>query len=111
MLLQKYPENVGNYMDDWWIVTASNEEGRELHTWIIHEFLDLMEEKSYFLKPKKCQFEKDTMEILGWLIGGKIQIGQSQRHFRVAQRAQKQRRSQTHPGSTGLPATLHLWVL
>jgi RNase H-like domain found in reverse transcriptase/Integrase zinc binding domain len=34
-----------------------------------------MEEKSYFLKPKKCQFEKDSMEILGWLVGGgKIQI-------------------------------------
>jgi RNase H-like domain found in reverse transcriptase len=44
-------------------------------TQIIHEFLDLMEEKSYFLKAKKCQFKKDSMEILGWLIGGgKIQI-------------------------------------
>jgi RNase H-like domain found in reverse transcriptase len=74
-LLQKYPENVGNYMDDWWITTADSEEGRHLHTQIIHEFLDLMEEKSYFLKPKKCQFKKDSMEILGWLIGGgKIQI-------------------------------------
>jgi Reverse transcriptase (RNA-dependent DNA polymerase) len=74
-LLQKYPENIGNYMDDWWIATASDEEGRRLHTQIIHEFLDLMEEKSYFLKPKKCQFEKDSMEILGWLVGGgKIQV-------------------------------------
>jgi RNase H-like domain found in reverse transcriptase len=74
-LLQKYPENVGNYMDDWWIATAGDEEGRRLHTQIIHEFLDLMEEKSYFLKPKKCQFEKDLMEILGWLVGGgRIQI-------------------------------------
>jgi Reverse transcriptase (RNA-dependent DNA polymerase) len=74
-LLQKYPENVGNYMDDWWIVTAGDKEGRRLHTQIIHEFLDLMEEKSYFLKPKKCQFEKDLMEMLGWLVGGgKIQI-------------------------------------
>jgi hypothetical protein len=74
-LLQKYPENVGNYMDDWWIATASDKEGRCLHTQIIHEFLDLMEEKSYFLKLKKCQFKKDSMEILGWLVGGgKIQI-------------------------------------
>jgi hypothetical protein len=74
-LLQKYPENIGNYMDDWWIVTADDEEGRRLHTQITHKFLDLMEERSYFLKPKKCQFEKNTMEILGWLIGGgKIQI-------------------------------------
>jgi Reverse transcriptase (RNA-dependent DNA polymerase) len=74
-LLQRYPENIGNYMDNWWITTADNKEGRRLHTQIIHEFLDLMEEKSYFLKPKKCQFEKSTMEILGWLVGGgKIQI-------------------------------------
>ena len=27
-LLQKYPENLGNYMDDWWIATANDEEGR-----------------------------------------------------------------------------------
>jgi hypothetical protein len=74
-LLQKYPENIGNYMDDCWIATASDEEGRRLHTQIIHKFLDLMEEKSYFLKPKKCQFKKDSMEILGWLVGGgKIRI-------------------------------------
>jgi hypothetical protein len=74
-ILQKYPENISNYMDDRWIVTANNKEGKRLHTQIIHEFLNLMEEKSYFLKPKKCQFEKDSMEILGWLVGGgKIQI-------------------------------------
>jgi hypothetical protein len=41
-------------MDDWWIVTTGDKEGRRLHTQIIHEFLDLMEERSYFLKPKKC---------------------------------------------------------
>jgi hypothetical protein len=31
-LLQKYPENIGNYMDDWWIATADDKEGRKLHT-------------------------------------------------------------------------------
>jgi hypothetical protein len=69
-LLQKYPENLGNYMDDWWIATANDKEGKKLHKQIVHEFLDKMEECSYFLKPKKCQFEKDEMEILGWLVGG-----------------------------------------
>jgi len=69
-LLQKYPENLGNYMDDWWIATANDEEGRQLHKQIVHNFPDKMEECSYFLKPKKCQFEKDEMEILGWLVGG-----------------------------------------
>jgi hypothetical protein len=29
-LLQKYPKNIGNYMDDWWIVTANDEEGKRL---------------------------------------------------------------------------------
>jgi hypothetical protein len=69
-LLQKYPEHLGNYMDDWWVATANDEEGRQLHKQIVHDFLDKMEECSYFLKPKKCQFEKDEMEILGWLVGG-----------------------------------------
>jgi hypothetical protein len=57
-LLQKYPENLGNYMDDWWVATNDTEEGRALHCQIIHEFLDCMEEKSYFLKVSKTQFEK-----------------------------------------------------
>ena len=26
-LLQRYPENLGNYMDDWWIATESTLEG------------------------------------------------------------------------------------
>ena len=69
-LLQKYPDNLGNYMDDWWVMTPDGEEGTKLHKEIVHAFLDQMEECSYFLKPKKCQFEKDHMEILGWLVGG-----------------------------------------
>ena len=69
-LLQKYPDNLGNYMDDWWVATPDGEEGTKLHKEIVHAFLDRMEECSYFLKPKKCQFEKDHMEILGWLVGG-----------------------------------------
>ena len=74
-LMQKYPDNIGNYMDDWWIATPDGNEGRRLHQQIVHEFLDQMEECSYFLKPKKCQFEKESMEILGWLVGdGKIRI-------------------------------------
>jgi len=68
-LLQKYPENLGNYMDDWWIATGNNEAERTLHRQITHEFLDTMEEKTYFLKPKKCQFEQESMDLLGWLVG------------------------------------------
>jgi hypothetical protein len=74
-LLQRYPENLGNYMDDWWIATGDSEEERKLHRRITHEFLNRMEEKSYFLKPKKCQFERDSMDLLGWLVGhGQVKI-------------------------------------
>ena len=70
-LLQKYPENLKNYyMNDWWVTTADTKKGCWLHKQIIHEFLDLMEEKSYFLKASKMQFERPQMEILGWQVGG-----------------------------------------
>ena len=39
-LLQKYPDNLGNYMDDWWIATPDGEEGVKLHKEIVHAFLD-----------------------------------------------------------------------
>ena len=52
-------------MDNWWVAMADMEEGHKLHQQIIHEFLNLMEEKSYFLKALKMQFEKPQMEILG----------------------------------------------
>ena len=67
-LLQKYPKNLGNYMNDWWVATPDDKEGMKLHRQIIHEFLTLMEDKSYFLKASKTQFEKNQMEILGWRV-------------------------------------------
>ena len=30
-LLQQYPENLGNYMNDWWVATDDTEEGVQLH--------------------------------------------------------------------------------
>ena len=77
-LLQKYPENLGNYMDDWWIAMANTPEGTALHRKITHEFLDQMERKSYFLKVSKTKFEEPQMEILGWQVGaGGIHIDSS----------------------------------
>ena len=67
-LLQKYPENLGNYMDDWWIATGDTKDERQLHQKIAHEFLDQMEELSYFLKASKAKFEQPKMEILGWQV-------------------------------------------
>ena len=65
-ILQKYPRNTGNYLDDVWVVTKKNEEGRKLHEQINHELLKLLEEKSYFLKASKTRFEAEDMDLLGW---------------------------------------------
>ena len=77
-LLQRYPENLRNYMDNWWIATDDTSEGIALHQRITHEFLDQMEQKSYFLKVSKTKFEELQMEILGWQVGaGGIHINPS----------------------------------
>ena len=74
-LLQKYPKEFGNYLDDVWIVTKKNQQGTELHRKITHELFDLLEEKSYFLKLSKSQFEVQEMDLLGWKVGnGEIRI-------------------------------------
>ena len=65
-LLQKYLENLGNYMDNWWIAMDNTPKGTVLHQKITHEFLNQMERKSYFLKVSKTKFEEPQMEILGW---------------------------------------------
>lgn len=67
-LLQRYPKNLGNYMDDWWIATESTPEETALHWRIAHKFLDQMEKKLYFLKVFKTKFEEPQMEILGWQV-------------------------------------------
>src|ERR1700730_14106234 len=74
-LLQHYPDNLGNYMDDWWICTTDDKAGRKLHEEIVHAFLDRMEECSYFLKLSKCLFKQREMNILGWVVGkGQVSI-------------------------------------
>ena len=74
-LLQRYPKNLENYMDDWWVTTPDDKEGLKLHRQIIHEFLTMMEEKSHFLKASKTQFKRNQMEILGWRVDkDRIQI-------------------------------------
>ena len=70
-ILQKYPQNVGNYLDDVWIATRKDPEGRELHKRIAHKLLELLERKSYFLKLSKSQFEAEDMDLLGWHVGNR----------------------------------------
>src|SRR5882757_2411431 len=77
-LRQNYPTNFCNYMDDVAIGTDNTPEGRILHAKIIHDFLDILERQSYFLKASKCAFEKTSIEFLGFCVGhGTVRVDQS----------------------------------
>jgi hypothetical protein len=74
-LKQKYPNNFTNYMDNVAIGTDNSSKGQKLHEQIVHEFLDILKEHSYFLKVSKCEIEKDNMEFLRFLVGnGTVRI-------------------------------------
>jgi len=49
------------YMDD--ILIATNNDLTR-HQQIIHQVLDKLEEESYFLRPAKCEFEKEKVDYL-----------------------------------------------
>src|SRR5882762_1613421 len=49
------------YMDDILIASKTLEE----HRCIIHQVLHILESNRLFLKPEKCEFEKDKVEYLG----------------------------------------------
>src|SRR5882757_2254036 len=57
-------------MDDVAIGTNASPEGQALYKQIVHKFLDILEQHSYFLKALKCEFEKEEMEFLGFRVGG-----------------------------------------
>src|SRR6201981_2852651 len=66
---QKHKDTTGaNYMDDFGIGSKDTPEGRKGHRECIHELLQIMKEKSYFLKASKCQWMQPEMEFLGILI-------------------------------------------
>jgi hypothetical protein len=67
-LKQKYPGNFSNYMDNVAIGTDDSPSGLALHREIIHAFLSILQQHSYFLKVSKCEFEKSQIEFLGFLI-------------------------------------------
>ena len=74
-LLQKYPKEFGNYLDDVWIVTNDDQEGVELHRQITKELLRTLKRNLYFLKLSKSRFEVKEIDLLGWLVGdGSIRI-------------------------------------
>src|SRR6266403_1216724 len=61
----QYPNELFVYMDD--ILVATNDD--LTHHWqIVHQVLDKLEEESYFLRPAKCEFEKEKVNYLGVII-------------------------------------------
>ena len=63
--MAKYKPYLLNYLNNWIVATKAGEDGLALHCRIVHEFLDLMEKLSYFLKLGKCEFERSEVEFLG----------------------------------------------
>ena len=66
-LYKKYPRQFRHYMDDILIATKEGED--KLHEQIYHELFKLFKKKSLFLKPSKCEFEKDEVDFLGVRLG------------------------------------------
>lgn len=74
-LKQKYPEHFANYMDDGTIGTDNSPSETKLHETIVHEFLNIFKQRSYFLKIFKCKIEKNKIEFLRFCVGqGTVQI-------------------------------------
>jgi len=74
-LLQKYPKEFRNYLDDIWIITNDDQKGVELHRQITKELLRTLKRNSYFLKLSKSRFKVKEIDLLGWLVGdGSIRI-------------------------------------
>jgi Reverse transcriptase (RNA-dependent DNA polymerase) len=73
-----YPKYLHWYMDDILIATPND---KKLHKEIVHAMLEVLEKESLFLKAKKCQFEQEEVDFLGYLISkGTIKIDPSKRH-------------------------------
>jgi Reverse transcriptase (RNA-dependent DNA polymerase) len=71
-LKDKYPGMLFIYMDDILITTMNDQ---PLHRRIVHDVLDLLEAKSFFLKPSKCKFKRASIDYLGIVVSnGAISI-------------------------------------
>ena len=55
------------YMDDILVYTSTIEEHREL----VRRVLQILKENKLFLKPKKCEFEKEQVDYLGVVVSAK----------------------------------------
>ena len=63
----RYGEDIQGYMDDILIATKRD---IQYHWEVVRAVLSALKEASLFLKPEKCEFEKDKVEYLGLLLNG-----------------------------------------
>ncbi len=66
-LMDAHPKELFVYMDD---VLIATEEDLPRHRKIVHAFLEICEDESYFLKASKCVFEQNKISYLGIVIDG-----------------------------------------
>jgi hypothetical protein len=65
------------YMDN---ILIATDDDLPLHQQIVHDVLDLLEAKSFFLKPSKCKFECSSIDYLGIVVSnGAISIDPTKR--------------------------------
>jgi Reverse transcriptase (RNA-dependent DNA polymerase) len=71
-LKDKYLGMLFVYMDN---ILIATDDDLPLHCCIVHDVLDLLEAKSFFLKPSKCKFECTSIDYLGIVVSnGAISI-------------------------------------
>ena len=66
-LINKYPGELFDYIDDILIATTGNPSH---HQRIVNDVLTLFAKESYFLRPAKCEFEQTRIEYLGLIVDG-----------------------------------------
>jgi Reverse transcriptase (RNA-dependent DNA polymerase) len=75
---KKYPCWVHWYMDN--VLTAMPGD-QKLHDEIVHWILRIFKENDLYLKPKKCRFDQEEVDFLGYVINrGEIRVDPSKQH-------------------------------
>jgi Reverse transcriptase (RNA-dependent DNA polymerase) len=75
-ILNRWPENVFIYMDDFLVATPNKtQQDIQLHWTIIHAIVQCFEDQSFFLKATKCHFKQTCVNYLGIVVeDGKITL-------------------------------------
>ena len=109
-LLQKYPENLGNYMDDWWIATANDEEGKETPQTNRPRIPQQNGRMLLLPKAKEVSIREGRNGDPRLVSGRRTSMHRpckGQRHIRMAPNPSISGRSQENTWGTRVPKTLH----